>query len=390
MADRGRWTDAKLDPMRDVGDKPADDIAASVLAGSELEHVNDIFRTLVRTNQPVPRELPDDMEQFLNTTIELPRWAKPDRIARAQSFFQIWGVHITTCLFCASLPSAYAAGKGVRVLAYTGRLQKDAKRRVLETGQFLMDVLTPGGLEDTGNGRRTIQHVRLMHAAIRQSIEKERLRNPASWDPHWGTPINQEDLAGTLLSFAYVPAEPLRKLGIEVSRRTQEDYLHLWKVVGEMLGVLPEMRIHDMDDATQLVNAIRERQYEATEEGKELTAALIELVQTLTPGPLDDPFVPTLMRYLIGNDVAAMIDVPTVTPPLVRFVPRWMGRVFGRGERLVDRSERLQRLVEPIGRELLDNAFRMVRGGTRPAFDIPAALATPWAMPKAVPTGVQP
>jgi hypothetical protein len=379
--DRGRWTDAKLNPMRDVGDAPADKIAASVVTSGQLAHINDIFRTLVRTNQPVPAELPDDMEAFLNRTITLPSWAEPDRIARAQSFFQIWGVHITTCLFCASLPSAYAAGKGVQVLAYTKRLQNDAKRRVVETGQFLMDILTPGGLGDTGNGRRTIQHVRLMHAAIRQHIKLTEQEDPTQWDRRdWGEPINQEDLAGTLLSFAYVPAEPLKRLGIDVSRRTQEDYLHLWNVVGDLLGVLPEMRPNDMDDAAQLVEAIRQRQYEATVAGQQLTAALIELVQTLTPGPLDDPFVPTLIRYLIGNDVAAMIDVPTVEPVLLRFVPRWVGRMFGRTERFVERSDRLQKLVEPIGRTLLDNAFKMTRGGTRPAFDIPAALAQPWGI----------
>jgi hypothetical protein len=115
--------------------------------------------------------MPDEIRAYLVETLPLPDWADMGKIKRGQQLFETWGLEIACCLFCASLPSAYAAAKGVKVLYLTARLDTDARRRVMETGQFLIDVLTVGGLDDEhGKGRRTIQRVRLMHAAVRHLI----------------------------------------------------------------------------------------------------------------------------------------------------------------------------------------------------------------------------
>src|SRR5256886_11416078 len=45
------------------------------------------------------------------------------------------------------------------------------------------------------------------------------------WDSTWGTPINQEDLAGTLLSFSCLPTTSLQKLGVPVLPEEAEAYL---------------------------------------------------------------------------------------------------------------------------------------------------------------------
>jgi hypothetical protein len=83
---------------------------------------------------------------------------------------------------------------------------------VMETGQFLIDVANVGGLDENGKGRRAIQRVRLMHAAVRHLIKARNELTPGMWHPDWGTPINQEDLAGTRMSFSYVFSEPMGAL----------------------------------------------------------------------------------------------------------------------------------------------------------------------------------
>ena len=123
-----------------------------------------------------------------------------DAIERSSRFFQVFGPQITTCLFCASLPSAYAAKNGVQTLALTARLQTDTRRRIMETGQFLMDVLEPGGLGEHARGRRTIQRVRLMHGAVRHLITSYAANDPTMWDPAWGVPIRAAFAAATAWS----------------------------------------------------------------------------------------------------------------------------------------------------------------------------------------------
>ena len=172
---------------------------AAVLERGGVDAVNAMMRTLVRVDQPAPEELPDEIRAYLVETLPLPDWADMGQIKRGQQLFETWGVVITCCLFCASLPSSYAAARGVKVLYLTARLDTDARRRVMETGQFLIDVAAVGGLDEDGKGRRAIQRVRFMHAAVRHLIKARNELTPGMWHPKWGTPINQEDLAGSRL-----------------------------------------------------------------------------------------------------------------------------------------------------------------------------------------------
>src|SRR5271154_4949936 len=114
-----RWTDALLDRMRNLGDPVADVPVAAVLERGDVGAVSAIMRTLVRVDQPVPEQLPPEIQDYLGTTLPLPEWADLGKIKRGQQFFEIWGLEIVCCLFCASLPSSYAAAKGVKVLYLT-------------------------------------------------------------------------------------------------------------------------------------------------------------------------------------------------------------------------------------------------------------------------------
>ena len=129
----------------------------------------------------------------------------------------------------------------------------------METGQFLMDTLTVGGLGEHGKGRRTIQRVRLMHAAVRHLVAARNEQQPGLWDPDWGLPINQEDLAGTLIAFSGVVVDQLVRLGVQLSDADIDAYLHVWNVIGHLLGVRDELLVHDVGDAVALFDAIRRR-----------------------------------------------------------------------------------------------------------------------------------
>ena len=378
-----RWTDALLDRMRELGDPVADIPVAAVLERDGVDAVRAIMRSLVRVDQPVPEELPDELQAYLLETLPLPEWADADKIKRGQQLFETWGVQIAICLFCASLPSSYAAANGVKALYLTARLDTDARRRVMETGQFLIDVLTVGGLDEHGKGRRTIQRVRLMHAAVRHLIKARNELTPGMWHPDWGTPINQEDLAGTLLSFSYVVADPLRRLGVRVGAKDVDAYLHLWNVIGHLLGVRDALLVSDTADAAALVDSIERRQFKASPEGQELTGALVNLLDELTPLHRLDETIPPLIRHLIGEDTADLLCVPKSDLAddlgrLARIANWFYVQVLGRVERGLPRYQLMSRLARPFGRDLLAALFRLERGGERPPFDIPDHLARDW------------
>jgi hypothetical protein len=381
-----RWTDALLDRMRRLGDPLADDPVAAVLDRGGVGEVNAMMRTLVRVDQLVPQDLPDELATYLAQTLPLPKWADQRKIVRGQRVFERWGVYICVCLFSASLPSSYAAAKGVQVLHLTARLDTDARRRVLETGQFLVDVLCVGSLDERGKGRRTIQRVRLMHAAVRHLIKARNGQQPGLWNPEWNEPINQEDLAGTLLAFSGAVIEPLRRLGIRLSAKDIDAYLHLWNVVGHLLGVHDELLVRDADDATALIAAIERRQFKPSSAGQELTSALLELLDEMTPGRQFDDLNPALIRHLIGDEVADMLGVPQSDVvdelgPFARVAQWFFVHVMNRPEYGRARYRLVSRLAPTLGRELVATSLTLQRGGERAPFDIPDRLAGGWGLP---------
>jgi hypothetical protein len=319
----------------------------------------------------------------------MPEWADMDKIERGQQLFETWGVLIFLCLTYASLPASYAAAKGVHVLRLTARLDTDARRRVMETGQFLMDVLTVGGLGDQGKGRRTIQHVRLMHAAIRHLIRARAQVDPDLWHfDEWGQPLNQEDLAGTLLAFSYVVVVPMRRLGVQVSAADIDAYLHLWNVIGHLLGVQDELLVYDLADATALVDAIQRRQFGPSRAGQEMTRALVKLVDELVPGRIFDNANPALIRHLIGDEIADMLKVPPsrrvdVIGRLTGILDWFFVNVLRRAEREFPLYDRMPGLGQRIGGVLVRELFEQQRGGERAPFDIPDHLARRWDLPPA-------
>jgi hypothetical protein len=380
-----RWTGDLLDHMRGLGDPVADAAVAAVLEHGSVDAVNAVMHTLVRVDQPVPEQMPEELRDYLANTLPMPEWADMDKILRGQQLFETWGIEIALCLFCASLPSAYAAAKGVKVLYLTAQLDTNARRRVMETGQFLIDVLTAGALDEDGKGRRTIQRVRLMHAAVRYLIKARNELKPGLWQPDWGTPINQEDLAGTMLSFSCVFIDPMRRLGVHIPAEDVEAYLHLWNVIAHLLGVRDELMVHDIADATALVDIIGRRQFEASLEGRDMTDALVRLLDELTPVHRFDNIIPPLIRLLIGDETADLLNVPQsdLADEITRFdrvAKRLYGDVFGQNRGDSSRYQLVSRLARPFGRELLRALFALERGGDRAAFAIPDHLARSWEL----------
>jgi Uncharacterized protein conserved in bacteria (DUF2236). len=234
-----------------------------------------------------------------------------------EGVFGTYGPSAITSLFCASLPDAYCAAKGANVLMETGRMANDFTRRITETAQFVIDVMDEGGLGPEGRGVRAAQKVRLMHAAIRHMVTTRR-----QWpEADLGVPINQEDLAGTLLTFSLVVLESVGRLGVTLTHEEKSSYLHAWRCAGHLLGIRPDMIPVDLDDARAQYAAIRRRQFRASEQGRILAGALVDTMDSWIPGHVFDGFVPVLIRHLCGDDVARMLAIPDPdwTEILLRF-----------------------------------------------------------------------
>ena len=368
------YDDRLLDRLRAVGDPSVDAVVEEVAARGEVRAVSGALRQLIDNDQPVPADLPPSMARWLEETGELPAGVDLDRLERGCRLVVEHGPQVCLALSTASLVYCYAGYPGVKVLAFSHRMDQDAYRRVGETAQFLLAVTAPGSLGEGGRGIRKIQKVRLLHAAIRHLVA-----NSPRWDGAAdGLPINQEDLAGTLLTFSWLVVESLEKLGVRVAPGEAEDFYYRWCVVGEMLGIDPALIPPDLDAAAELSAAIKRRNHRRSDEGVLMTRALFEMHANSLPAGFEGA-APAITRHLVGDEICEYVGLPR---------SRW-DRLLGaqahlRAARLLDRAQSargpLGSLTQLVSAGMLNQRAVKMAGRRSASFAIPvpAGLQQSW------------
>ena len=168
-------------------------------------------------------------------------------------------------------------------------------------------------------GYAAVLTVRGFHEAIRRMLADQE-----PWKSEWHeTPINQEDLLGTLATFTVVVIETLETMGIDVSDEERDAYLHTWLVAGYLLGIdYDGLRNRKLDKTQapltyfemQLVGAsVFRRQAAPSPSGQILTRALLAMQEDALPRALR-PLPPAAMRRYIGDESADMLEIPPAGP----------------------------------------------------------------------------
>jgi hypothetical protein len=394
------WTDAELEAYRQECDPPADAVIAEIYRRGSVGAVNDLLTTMVRSDVAPPAALPPAARAYFAETAALPGWFDAAAVRTGEQVFLRYGLLSLASLLCASLPECYAMRNGVHVLAITQRLERHTERRIFETAQMVISVMAEGGLAVGGAGVRSAQKVRLMHAAMRYLLEV----NPADgggspddpptlatvmvsklWDPAWGRPINQADMALTLQSFSTVVLRSWERLGVRLDPREREGYYHCWRVVGHLLGLDPALNPPTLAGGEAVYRAVRAHQAGPTPGGRAMTRALADTIARVVDLPLvSDDAVTLLMRHLLGDDTAALVGVPeasAVGAYALAAITAAVRVVSFVGESVGDEFEVVHRLSARFGQRLLERVARLDRGGERKLFNLPETLAAEWGKP---------
>jgi len=346
-------------------DPPADRAVARMLAGADGPHemaarVAAINRELVRwesngglgTWTPGPDTSPQiaaALADYLATCPQLPAWADPANIARAEALFMDMSLLSCTLLFCVSLPECYVLPDLSAVLQAAGQLEQHTDYRIRSTAAMIFPVMMRGGLTAaSGAGVSQALKVRLIHATIRHLVLRGAPPgtpdagpdtaagvaplpplDPAGggvyhtlyshgWDSaRDGLPCNQEELAYTLLTFSYAFLRGLRRLGLGLPREDEEVYLHAWNVLGHLLGIERELMASSMEEAQRMFASIQARgraQVRRPDPRPALAAALMRAMENEIPLRLLKPFPTLLTRHLCGKDASRDLGLHAPQP----------------------------------------------------------------------------
>ncbi len=378
MARKWPPTNAELDAWRQVGDPEADRFVADHF---KKESMRPLMAALVKQKNVARTDLAElaideneqaeaSLQELLDAMAERMPGVTDEDIRIGQDLFEMYGPEILMILGCYSLPAAYSAKKGVQVLATTKFLELEPDRRLAETSQIIMDVMTEGLGEGKG-GREAAERTRLIHAAIRRLL----VEDPDFDTETLGVPINQEDLAATLMTFSYLVLEGLGKMNMRVTDEQAQAFIDTWRQVGCLLGIESGLLPQNLEEAEQLTRAIQNRQVAPSPRGIELLSILRNaLAEKTLPG-----LPSAMMRLFMPAGVADAMEIPRnkMWPP----VPDWAIHQLVRAAGTIDsvilaRLGRRSLILRDVSLDLLEPVmgWQDSEKGSKERFEIPDSI----------------
>ncbi len=300
------YPDKMLETFRHVGDPAADAVIAAVAAEGGHEAVGPLMKFLTDYEDFGFEGKSNAVQKFIGSQVIFPNFTDRQLFDAGIVFFWKHYQVISLLLGTYSLPYCYAGANGAQVLWISERIRHNTFQRLEETGAFVFGVMQERDWDNGVNFQR-VAKIRLLHAAIRWYT-----LSGGRWDDAWGHPICQEDMAATNLSFSYIAIKGFRKLGISLSKEDEEAYLHLWNVIGYLLGVDPELLPTNMLEAFRIEKGIATRQFTASEAGQGLTLALLRAIEKQIGSPSLQNLPAAQMRFFLGEETADMLAVPKV------------------------------------------------------------------------------
>ncbi|MGV0813098.1 oxygenase MpaB family protein [Mycolicibacterium boenickei] len=231
--DAAQWR--RLGERLTVGDEPMDRLVEWMSTAGMPEMKALFERALVEGIDNVP-EAPEPLREFFVDVETVPDWVDRDKLRRGQRALLRGGVDGMSIARDVSLLGGYQFSGFNKTLLRTGALEKGSNQRFAETMQWAMDVISDGGLDPLGVGYRSTLHVRLIHAFVRRHVAAM----PDWRADEWGLPVNQTDMAATLVGALVAPPVASLGMGILPAPGEFDAIAHLTRYVGWLIGVQDE------------------------------------------------------------------------------------------------------------------------------------------------------
>lgn len=231
-----------------VGDEPMDRLV-EWMSSTGIKQTRPLFdRVLAEGIANVP-EAPGPLREFFNGVEAIPDWVDPAKLQRGQRALRRGGADGMYIARDVALLGGYQFSGFNKTLLRTGALEKGSNKRFAETMQWAMDVIAEGGLEPLGIGYRSTIRVRLIHALVRRHVAAM----PDWRAEEWGLPVNQTDMAATLVGALIAPSSAGIAMGIVPTPADLDGIAHVTRYVGWLIGVQDEWLPRNFRDGIRVL-----------------------------------------------------------------------------------------------------------------------------------------
>lgn len=284
---RERYSHENLQKWRHVCDPLADNAAAQLKRAKPS--------AMLAQLEELARAGNADCRRYLDVTAQVPAWVDWQQVEHGRRVCLAFSAARSTGLL-ASLMEGYSLSRAAHVLVATGRLNQDVARRLQETGQMSHNMNAPDGMRPGGVAHRHILEVRLLHAMVRRYVR----------DRHWDValydePVNQEDMAFTVIEFDFLAARGMDRLGAKLSAEDRRAVHHLWRYAAWLHGVHEDLITHTPEEEEFQYEAIRAHQRHPNGESRALAEAVLTGIAGQPPLYLNERALRALARAMLDD-----------------------------------------------------------------------------------------
>lgn len=298
------WDDETFEKWRYIQDEKADLVAEKIIASPHHFQVYQALSNIQKNNDQVhvsifEKVAPDGkineehhrltslLQEYFEDTSLLTYFSEhKEEVQKCCNFFFDHAIEATIVLAVRSLLKQYAAFRATNVLMFTKMLTHFPHRRILETMQFVIDVMDPKGYDPDGYALRSIQKLRLVHAMIRARIKAgmHETEDKNGWNEEWGLPINQQDMIFAVHTFSVEVIDGLKAGAEKVTDEERDNYYLTWHYIGKALGVNDEINPMNYADGKALQQRIYDKEFiENSPNGPLLSEPLLEFMDKTLP-----------------------------------------------------------------------------------------------------------
>lgn len=306
----------KLQPLRQIGDPDCDAVLSVLDPQPDDDILEMLFDRADASDAASASSTEDDkvLRDFVLRYSTVPTWVDWNMIRRGQQVFIRYLPLCGLALFYISLVGGFSVPLITKVLRATGYLTSGSKRvlrRLADTGHMICECVIQqddaSSLQPKtrGEGWKAMLRVRFLHGMVRR-----RLSQKSYWRSDlWGVPINQEDMAATLLAFSYnvlIGVEMI--LGHPLSAAEENAYIHFWRYVGWVMGVQEEYNpcvdlVHSKAALESIVMHLLEPDHDSI-------AVAHHLIRTSAKSEWSLRFRYELCRCFLGDQLADELELP--------------------------------------------------------------------------------
>jgi len=298
-----------------------------------------MFHTALGCGIDTVADAPDSLRALFANVDHEPSWLDHDRLDRAAGHLVRHMASYGIVLAAASLTAGAMNATAGMPLVMTGRYTSQAAVRSIEVGTWLEGILVPGGLRRDGAGFAMTLRVRMIHAFVRRHLLAS-----GDWDSAaWGAPIPQSFMAFTIAEFGHIALAAMHKLGVRYTTDELEDIYHLWRYVGLLNGVGPELNMADEADHIRVEELYALTATDPDDGDREFVRALthdylaVEIADLLPLGGARKhgyavAVVNGLIRAFLGDQAAARLGIPDTA---LKYLPTVLSPVLGGANRIL-------------------------------------------------------